>query len=110
MSLRIRVSPPPITGLRLVDLAVRALHDVVQAIVQDVRREVVVRDVELADGVATIVPHALGYPYAHIAVSPVRGASTSGRIAEGVPARRDRAVVLTASGFGGTVTVDLRIT
>lgn len=110
MSLRVRVAPFSRTGVHLVDLALRALHEALSAVVDAVRREVLVTDVELESGVATQIPHGLGYGYSHVAVSPVRGAVTSGRIEEGTSPDRGKFVVLTATGFGATVTVDLRVT
>jgi hypothetical protein len=112
MSLRIRLAPFARTGAHLVDLALRELHDAVAAVIADVRREVVIRGVELEDGVEKVVAHGLGYAYSHVSVSPVRGASTSGRVeeVEATAAQRKDRLTLVANGFGATVTVDLRVT
>lgn len=67
------------------------------------------RDVQLADAVATPVAHGLGRE-ATVLVSPPRGASSTGRITEvratGGP-DRSKFVVLQANGWGATITVDL---
>lgn len=69
----------------------------------------VIRDVRLADGVSTPVPHGLGRR-ASVMISPPRGASSTGRIDElrtfGGP-NPAQYVVLVASGWGATITVDL---
>lgn len=68
-----------------------------------------VKDVTLADGVATPVPHKLGVP-AFAMLSPVRGAVTVGMIEEVRETQYDRTlfVVLRATGYGATVTVDVK--
>lgn len=62
----------------------------------------------LADGVTTAIAHGMGRPVL-VFVSPVRGAVSAGWIAESRDGSYDRSkfVVLTASGFGAAVTVDL---
>ncbi len=70
-------------------------------------------DVELADGVATPVPHGLGRPARWVRESCVRNATSTGRIEEirtgdGVQ-DRSKFVVLKASGWGATVTVDVLV-
>jgi hypothetical protein len=69
-----------------------------------------IKDVALADGIATPIAHGLGQP-AFVTHSPPRGPSTSGRIEEVRDGTQDRAkyVVLMASGYGATVTVDLEV-
>lgn len=109
MSLRVQLAPLARTGVDLVDQMLRKLHGSLREVIAQTRREVVIRDVELASGVATRVPHSLGYAYSHVSVGPVRGASTSGRIAD-TTTDRDHFVTLTATGYGATVTVDLRLT
>jgi hypothetical protein len=71
----------------------------------------VVRDVVLADGVETPVSHGLGRPPAWSSVSCPRNPSSSGRIEEVRSGGHDRAkvVVLKASGWGATITVDLAV-
>ncbi len=68
----------------------------------------VIKDVELANATATPIAHRLGRP-AVVLVSPPRGATTSGRIVETRSSTYDRSkvVVLTATGFGATIAVDL---
>lgn len=111
MSLRIRLAPFTRTGIKLVDLALRSVQEGLSSIVDQVRHEVIIRNVVIANGGHTQVPHGLGYAYSHISVSPVRGASSSGRI-EDITAQADAKthIDLEATGFGATVTVDLRIT
>lgn len=66
-----------------------------------------IENVELADGIPTPIAHGRGRKV-RVFVSPVRGASTSGRIEEMRDGyRRDTHVTLKATGFGATVTVDL---
>ncbi len=69
----------------------------------------IVQGVELADGVATPVAHKLGRPPAWTQASVVRGAASTGRIVESRSGSYSRAevVLLTATGFGATVTIDL---
>jgi hypothetical protein len=72
----------------------------------------VVPGVELADGITTQVAHKLGRAPAWIGVSAVRGASTTGRIDDtSRTGGNDRAkfAVLTATGWGATITVDLLV-
>ena len=69
----------------------------------------IIHDVELADGIATAVPHGRGRAVVAI-VSVPRGAVTSGRIDEirdNNAADRTQYVTLTATGWGATITVDL---
>lgn len=71
---------------------------------------VLVEGVSLQSGVATSIPHTLGRAPRMITVSPVRGAAASGRIEEtrnGVD--RSKAIILTATGFGATITVDVEV-
>ncbi len=69
-----------------------------------------IKDIELADATDTPIAHGQGRPVL-VFVSPVRGASTSGRVTETRSATYDRSkfVVLRATGFGATVTVDLLV-
>jgi hypothetical protein len=73
-------------------------------------RAAIVRDVSLADGVATLVAHGLGVA-AFATHSPPRGAASSGRIEEVRDGTQDRTkyVVLKATGWGATITVDVEV-
>jgi hypothetical protein len=69
----------------------------------------VLTDIELENGVETLVAHPLGRRVA-VFISPVRDASTSGRIEElrdGVDAKKF--IKLKANGYGATVTVDVLV-
>lgn len=68
-------------------------------------------EISLVDGVATPIAHGLGRKPLMVFVSPVRGASSSGRVEEvrGAPHDRTRVVVLKATGFGATVTADVGV-
>jgi hypothetical protein len=70
----------------------------------------IVRDVTLADGIATPVPHGLGRP-AFATPSPPRGAVSTGRIEEVRDGTHDRTkyVVLKATGWGATITLDVEV-
>lgn len=68
----------------------------------------VVADVVLADGVATRVPHKLGRAPIFVKDSCPRGAASNGRVDEirdGTD--RAKAIVLKASGWGASITVDV---
>jgi hypothetical protein len=72
----------------------------------------VLAGVELADGVATPIAHKLGRAPAWLGVSLVRGAVSTGRIDDtSREGGNDRAkfAVLTANGWGATITVDLLV-
>ncbi len=71
----------------------------------------IIADVQLVDGIATPIAHRLGRKPAWICTSNVRGATTTGRIVESRTGSQDRTkvVVLTATGHGATVTVDVAI-
>lgn len=68
------------------------------------------KNVVLADGVATPVPHRLGRP-AFAVCSPPRGAVSTGRIEEVRDGNHDRDmyVVLKASDWGASITVDVQM-
>ena len=71
----------------------------------------VIQGVELADGIATPVAHGLGRPAAWVRESCPRGAATAGLVEEirtGTGDRR-KVVVLRATGWGATITVDLLV-
>jgi len=90
----------------------RAMRNVRQMIreLQGVAEARTIRDVELADATETPVNHGLGV-VGFVQVSPPRGASSSGRIEEVRSSGFDRkkTVVLEATGYGATVTVDVRV-
>lgn len=70
----------------------------------------VIPNVELADGVPTPVAHGLGRLPRWVRESCVRGGQGAGRIDEvRGPYDRTKVVVITASGFGATVFVDLAV-
>lgn len=110
MPLRVPVPSPSQLGSTAVERIVRAVIDSLNLIVRDVRRDVVIREVSLPDATDVTVTHGLGYGYEHVSVSPVTGASSSGRIEIRTSPNAAKFVVLRATGFGATVTVDLRIT
>lgn len=70
-----------------------------------------IRDVELADGVATVIAHGLGHSPEWAAPSAVRGAVTIGMIEEIRDGSYDRAsaIMLRATGYGATITVDVAV-
>lgn len=80
-------------------------------VLQDMLRTlpVVIRDVELANGTRTVVKHGLGRKYTSVFVSPVRGATATGRVVDDESTSTDREIWLTATGFGAAVTVDLLV-
>lgn len=71
----------------------------------------VIAGIQLADGVNTPIPHGLGRAARWVAPSAVRGASTTGRIEEVRDSvyDRERVVVLKATDWGATVTVDVLV-
>ena len=66
---------------------------------------------ELADGVATPIAHSLGRVPKLIQPSIVRGATATGRIVESRSATYDRKtyVILTATGYGATIQLELLV-
>lgn len=72
---------------------------------------VIVQNVELVDGLATVVAHGLGQVPRFVGPSATRGPVSSGHIEEVRPARLDRSnhVVLKASGYGVTIEIDLLV-
>jgi len=68
----------------------------------------IIRDVTLADGVATPIAHGLGRRVMAF-VSPVRNAVSNGRLEEMRDGshKPEQYVVLKATGFGAVVSVDL---
>lgn len=73
------------------------------------RKQTLLRDVELEDAKETPVAHGLGRRVS-VFLSPPRGATTSGRVEEVRSATLDprRFVVLKATGWGATITVDVK--
>lgn len=70
----------------------------------------ILKDIELADGVPTPIPHGLGRR-AFAIPSPPRGAVSTGRIEEVRDGSFDptQYVVLMAAGWGATITVDVEV-
>lgn len=68
----------------------------------------VIRDVTLADGVATPIPHRLGRRVS-ATNTPPRGALSTGRIEEVRDGSHDpkQYVVLKATGWGASITIDV---
>lgn len=68
----------------------------------------VIAGIELAAGVETPVAHRLGRVPLWVGVSAVRNASTSGHVEEvRSGGNRSQTVILKASGWGATITVDV---
>lgn len=70
---------------------------------------VVLPNIALAAGVATSIPHGLGRAPLWVKASDPRGATATGRIDEIRDGTSDRtkAIVLKATGYGATITVDV---
>lgn len=66
--------------------------------------------VELADATETPLNHGMGQRV-HLAISPPRGATSTGRIEEVRNGAHDlsRTAILKATGWGATITVDVRV-
>ena len=71
----------------------------------------VIAGVELADGVETPVAHGLGRRATYVRESCPQGAAATGRIEEVRTASydADKFVVLKASGWGATITIDVQV-
>jgi hypothetical protein len=68
--------------------------------------------IDLADGVATPIAHGLGRAPVFVRESCVRGAATTGRVddvSRTAGYDRSKFIVLTANGWGATVTVDVLV-
>ena len=66
--------------------------------------------VELQDGVAKKLKHGLGRRYREVYVTPPKGPVSTGRIEELTPTDPTKEVWLKATGYGATVTVNVRVT
>lgn len=72
----------------------------------------VIADVALEDGVETPIIHKLGRAPTWVRESCVRGAAATGRVEEirtSTTYSRSEYVILKATGFGATVTVDVAV-
>lgn len=100
-----RTSPQDLERIR--QNVTDALRELQQA---PAARARIIRDIALADGVATPIAHGLGRP-AFVTHSPPRGATATGRIEEVRDGSHDRTkyVVLKATGFVATITIDLEV-
>lgn len=65
----------------------------------------ILQGVTLEDGVAKTIAHGLGRKPAYVSAGIPRGAIAAGYVVE--TSRDARSLVLTASGYGATITVDL---
>lgn len=85
--------------------AIRALQDLPGTATR------IINDVGLTDGVETPIAHGLGRVPRMVTPSPPRGPSSTGRIEEVRSSSHDRTkfVVLKASGWGATITVDVEV-
>jgi hypothetical protein len=88
----------------------RALEDVRRTI-SDLRKAQprLIESVSLANGTRTVIKHGQGRKYVAVFPSAIRGASATGRIVEEEPTDRTREIWLTATGWGGAITVDLMV-
>ncbi|MBP9863657.1 MAG: hypothetical protein KBD62_37265 [Kofleriaceae bacterium] len=105
-------TPSPQLADRKVDAAVRELERRTDEIARaPLTAAKVIRDVLLADGVATPIAHALGRAVTWMCPSAPRGPASAGMIEEVRPATLDRAqyVTLKASGWGADITVDVLV-
>lgn len=103
----------PITP-KLDDVSAEAVRRAHESAILDLQRLPsaqlrVLKDVSLADGIATPIPHGLGRVPQWVGISAVRGAASAGYINEKRDGTQNRHqfVVLQADDFGATVTVDL---
>lgn len=71
----------------------------------------VISGVSLADTIATVIGHGLGRAPLWVGPSAPRGPSSTGRIEEIIDGTHDRSqvVVLKATGWGATITVDVAL-
>jgi hypothetical protein len=110
--------------VRLLPLATRRLEDVeleqvrrnhadaigeLQRLAVDTTPQLLT-DVELADGVATLIAHRLGHAPRWVRESCPRGAATPGVVTEirdGID--RTKFICVQADGFGATIAVDIEV-
>lgn len=69
----------------------------------------VIKDVSLVDATATTIAHKLGRAPVWVQVSAPRGATATGRVIETRSGsyNREQVIVLTGTGHGATITVDV---
>lgn len=108
--LRVHVPPARQLGSSTIELVLCQVIDTLRGIINQARRDIVIRGVALPDATDVPVSHGLGYGYEHVSVSPPSGPVTSGRVEILVSPNAAKTVVLRATGYGATVTVDLRVT
>lgn len=86
--------------------AVRELQTVVEKRTGDV-----ISDITLIDSTPTPVAHRLGRPPKFVGPSVVRGATAAGFITEvrNSAYDRSRVIVLQATGYGATITLDVEV-
>ena len=90
----------------------RAIDEVRRAVIELARDPFISgRDIEvtLPNAELVTVRHGLGRRFANYTLSAPMGATTSGRIVESAPDADRLAVKLTATGYGATITIRLRI-
>jgi hypothetical protein len=98
---------------RKVDEAIRETHQRIDEIAASpITGRRIIANVQLADGVDTPIPHGLGRAATWVKTSCPRGApAASGRVEDVRTTSHDRArfVVLKATGWGATITVDVEV-
>lgn len=93
----------------------RVLRNIVDALREQqslpTANEKLIEDITLQDGVPTAIAHGLGRPARWMKESCVRGGTANGRIEEVRDGSVDRSkyVNLRAVGFGGPITIALRV-
>ena len=66
-------------------------------------------DVELANATLVAVRHGMGRRFTNYTLSAPMGAVSSGRIVESAPDADRLTIYLTATGYGATITVRMRV-
>lgn len=102
-------------GIRLEDVNAERVrqshHDAITELqAQPSTGERTIAGIELADSVATPIAHGLGRAPTFFSLTPPQGATATGRIIEtrtGVD--RTKFIVLTATGWGATITQDMAV-
>lgn len=88
----------------------RSHHEAIASTQSRVEAPRIVRNVSLADGIPTTFSHGLGKVPSLVTLSVLRGAVSAGFIVETIDGvDRSRFVVLTASGYGATISLDLKV-